>query len=332
VPTLTRADPDDFRPLPLLGNPHLQTVLGLVLGGRPVEYPSVERTVTLPDGDRLLVADATPPGWKPGGRVAVLVHGLSGSALSTPVQRLGGRLLPFGFRTLRVNLRGNWQGIALARGSYHAGSWRDVLAVVLDVLRDSPGSPVTLVGYSLGGNLVLKLAGEAPTGGWPWLERVAAVAPPIDLEQCVRLIGSPQNRHYDRYFVRDLVRRARARARLFPDLPPLRLPYLPTARVWDELYTAPRNGFADALDYYRQSSAGPVVARIAVPTLILTARNDPFVGPEPFERLKVPEHIRVWLASGGGHLGFIGWDGAGGLRWSEERVLEFLTRDLSPPS
>jgi predicted alpha/beta-fold hydrolase len=315
----------DFRPFPLLGNPHIQTILGLYARNDRRNFPAIERVVTLPDGDRLLLADSTPPDWPATGSVAVLVHGQSGSAESGPVHWLAGQLFDRAWRAVRINLRGNWPGLALARGGYHGGSSADVRAVVDDILRDAPNARIALVGFSLGANIVLKLAGEAGLdGSLPQLERVAAVAPPVDLAECTSLMGQPQNRLYERYFVRELYRRVRARRRIFPDLPPLEMPYLPSARLWDELYTAPRNGFANAFDYYERCSSAPLVPEIKVPTMILAARDDPFVPAGPIERLEVPEHIQVWMVNSGGHLGFIGPDGEGGVRWAERRVLDWL--------
>jgi len=95
-------------------------------------------------------------------------------------------------------------------------------------------------------------------------------------------------------------------------------------RLFDELYTAPRSGFESAEDYYRQTSCAAVIPRIQVPTLILTARDDPFVTVEPFEQLKVPPHILVRIVLHGGHIGFLGWDGAGGIRWAERRMVEWI--------
>src|SRR4051794_31787174 len=103
-----------FRPLPLLGNPHVQTLLGHFLPGERFDHPSRDHVVPLPDGDALLVHDTVPAGWRPGGRVAVLIHGLSGTARSAMIIRLAARLLALGMRTVRINLRGAGKGIPLA--------------------------------------------------------------------------------------------------------------------------------------------------------------------------------------------------------------------------
>ena len=115
--------------------------------------------------------------------------------------------------------------------------------------------------------------------------------------------------------------------RHFPDLPPLRWQSRMTIRLFDDLYTAPRRGFADSTDYYRRVSSQAYIPGIAVPTLIMTAADDPFIAVEPFRALQVPEHITVRIQSHGGHLGFLGWEGTGFIRWAERRVVEWALRD-----
>ncbi len=170
----------------------------------------------------------------------------------------------------------------------------------------------------------MRMAGEAADHPVPGLARVVASSPPIDLPRCVALLSRPRNRIYEDNFVRDLIVQARHRQRFFPDLPPLRFPRRMTIRLFDELYTAPRSGFAGAEDYYRKASSVALVPHIRVPTLILTARDDPFIAVEPFEELKVPSHITVRILTHGGHIGFLGWDGAGGIRWAERRTVKWL--------
>jgi predicted alpha/beta-fold hydrolase len=315
-----------FRPLPLLGNAHVQTVLAQWLPGPDCPRPDRRYIVWLPDGDGLVLHDNIPPGWQPGGPIALLLHGLSGSHTSLQVRRLGGLLLPRRVRVVRMDLRGAGQGLTLARRFYHAGRSEDVRAALAHLHKISPASPLLLLGASLGGALALRLAGEAAERPVPGLTRVAVLAPPIDLERCAALVALPRNRVYEDTFMRDLLLEARQRQRYFPDLPPLRFRRRMTIRLFDDIYTAPRSGFADALDYYRRASCAPLIPNIPVPTLIITARDDPFIAVEPFEALRVPPHVLVRILPQGGHVGFLGWDGAGGIRWAERRVVDWVTR------
>ncbi|HBI45648.1 MAG TPA: alpha/beta hydrolase [Planctomycetales bacterium] len=319
-----------FRPLPLLSHPHIQTLLGHFLPGPAIALPTREQILRLPDGDSLVLYDNVPADWRPGKRVAVLIHGLTGSHDSPGVKRVAARLLTQGIRTVRLDQRGTGKALPLCRGYYHAGRSDDVRAALEEVHRWSPASPIVLMGLSLGGALALKTAGEAIEHPIPYVERVAAMNPPIDLRRCAAMMSLPRNRMYDHYFVSVLVADARLRQRYFPDLPPLRFPRRMTIRLFDDLYTAPRGGFADALDYYHRASALPLISRINIPTLILTARDDPFIAVAPFEDLKPPSNVAVEILPYGGHIGFVGWDGEGGVRWAESRVADWVTKEGSP--
>jgi predicted alpha/beta-fold hydrolase len=312
-----------FRPLPLLGNPHVQTILGAFLPGRACPSPQRRLLVDLGDGDRLLLHENTPRTWQPTRPMALLVHGLTGHHASPYNRRLAALLLDRGVRVFRIDLRGNRPGLALARQPYHAGRTED-LRLALACLHDlAPTAPLLLAGVSLGGNLALKLAGELPEHPVPGLVRVAALNPPIDLEACSRLLERPGNRIYEKRFVRGLAEDAVRRRRYFPDLPEVRLPRRMTLRQFDDLYTAPRSGFAGVADYYRRASSLPLIPRIPVPALILTARDDPFIAVEPFEELRVGGHIQVHIAPHGGHVGYVGWD-SGVIHWAERTLADWL--------
>src|SRR5262249_15029517 len=112
--------------------------------------------------------------------------------------------------------------------------------------------------------------------------------------------------------------------RAFPELRAMRIPKVRSLRAFDDAYTAPLHGFADAMDYYERSSAGALAGRIRVPTFILTARDDPFVCADSFEKLPRTDALKVHILPHGGHLGFLGWDGAGGIRWAERRIAEWI--------
>jgi hypothetical protein len=314
----------------LLSNPHLQTVIGAWWRGQRFTQPTREQVLWLPDGDGMLLYDSVPPDWQPGGKMALLLHGLTGSHESPVVERTALLLLEHGVRAVRVDLRSAGRGIPLARHTYHGGCSGDIRAVMAELHRWSPQSPITVVGFSLGGNVALKMAGEAATNPIPGLDRVVAVGPPVDCRRCCTLLSLPRNRMYERHFLDSLLREARLRHRCFPDLPPLRFPRRLTIRIFDDLYTAPMSGFADAIDYYTRASSLPLIPKINVPTLILTARDDPFIAVEPIESLPKTDYVTVQIQAYGGHLGFLGWDGKGGVRWAENRVVEWVLRNDLP--
>jgi predicted alpha/beta-fold hydrolase len=281
--------------------------------------------VGLPDGDRVVLHDSQPAEWQVGGPMALLVHGMGGDHRSGYMQRVTQLFLQRGWRAVRMDQRGCGRGVGLARRPYNAGRSDDVRAAVAEVRRWSPESPVTVIGFSLGGNVILKLAGEAADIPLPGLALVVAVAPPIDLEKCAVLLAQPRNRIYDQFFVRELLLQVRQNERCSPGSLRTHFRRPLTVRKFDEVYTAPRSGFADALDYYRRSSSAPLLPRIHVPTLILTARDDPFIAVEPFEAAKTPSHVTIKIVRHGGHLGFLGRDGAGGVRWAEHYLTEWVT-------
>lgn len=322
----------DFQPLRFLANPHVQTIVGNLLKGPALRWPVREHRVALPDGDQLVLHDSVPDAWQPGARTALLVHGLGGSHRSGYMNRVARQLLARGLRVVRMDLRGCGSGMALARRPYHGGCSDDVRAAARAIAAWSPTSPLVLIGFSLGGNIVLKLAGEAAADPLPNLERVAAISPPVDLTRCAALLALPRNRFYERYYVRGLLRQVRQRQAIFPEEATIRFPRRMTMRLFDDLYTAPRCGFDDALHYYRCAGSLPLLPRIQVPTFILTARDDPFVAVEPIAELVAPPHVEVVILDRGGHLGFLGRHQGGGIRWAEQRVVEWVLGELGSKS
>lgn len=317
-------DATTFRPFPLLGNPHLQTVLSHLFAARGLRLPARMTSVPLPDGDRVAVHESRPTLWRPADGTVLLIHGLGGSHRSAYLGRMAQQFHDHGLRAVRLDLRGVGAGERLARRTYHGGSSEDVRTVIEHLQGDGPPSPLVVVGMSLGGNIALKLAGEAAERPLPGLCAVAALAPPIDLVGCAALIALKRNRIYERYYVGNLIKQVRQHRRHFPDMPAVPFRSGMTLRQFDDMYTAPTWGFADGMDYYRQASALPLVDRIAVPTFILVARDDPFIVTRPFEELGSTPLREIHVVSHGGHMGFLGWDGAGGIRWAERAIARWV--------
>jgi predicted alpha/beta-fold hydrolase len=316
-----------FQPLPFLSNPHVQTILGNLLKGQARPPRSGTLLVPLPDGDKIVLFE-TPPRRRIGAeRIALLLHGLGGCRRSPYMERMTHRLSGLGWRVLRMELRGAGAGIKLARRLYNAACSDDVRAVVEFLATAFPAVPLAVVGYSLGGNIALKYAGELGAQTPPTLRALATLAPPIDLVRCSALIA--RYPFYDAYYRRHLVQHVMLHQQYFPDLPRASFPRGSTLRQFDDIYTAPRGGYADVLDYYRQASAQRWIPRITLPTFILTARDDPFVAVAPFEELSVPPAVELHITAHGGHVGFLGADGAGGIRWAEAQLMNWLEKQVA---
>ena len=321
---------DAFRPFPLLGHPHLQTLVAARLG-LPREAPSANRVIPLEDGDSIAVRISTPPDWQPTDPTVVLVHGLCGCSRSPYLIRLSRRLYARGTRAVRMNLRGCGEGEGLARQMYHSGRSADVLAVVTALRESEPASPYALVGFSLGGNVVLKLAGELATSGNDLLAQVIAVCPPVDLLASSRQLATPTGAIYDRYFCKLLRAAVERRHRRFPDLPPPDLPKRFTLFEFDDRYTAPQSGFVDAKDYYARSSALPLLSSITIPCRILFSADDPLIDVSALENAAVPAAVHTHRTTRGGHLGFLArpWTGSG-YHWMDSQLIEWLADSTQP--
>ncbi len=220
---------------------------------------------------------------------------------------------------------------------YNSGLSGDVAAVVRSVLANDAVSQFALIGFSMGGNLVLKLAGEWGSQGPPQFRAAAAVCPAIDLAASADALHQPRNRLYEYYFLLQLFRRIRLKARLFPGKFDLsRLRGISSLRMFDDRITAYYCGYTGADDYYARAAAANVVDRIAVPTLILHAANDPFIRiqPETLQRIATNPNITYVETYDGGHCAFIGernGDAALDGRWAELEVVEFVASQSETP-
>lgn len=313
--------PPPFEPPRWLRGPHAQTIVGRYW---PWPRPRVAaRYVEIPvsEGDRVSLLDSVPPGWGPGDPAALLIHGLAGTARSPYMVRVAQKLVARGVRAVRMNMRGAGAGFGSARRFYHSGRSDDLRAAAAWLAERAPGSPLGLVGFSLGANLVLKLAAEAADDPVPGLDCVVAANPPIDLDACCRHIL----RVYDRTFLRLLRGEVDRLHAAFPDLDRVDLSAATCLQDFDDHYTAPRNGFSDAADYYARSSAGPLIERIRAPGLVIHAADDPLIPPTPFQSVRFPPHLALEMIPQGGHLGFVSrsrWDGD--RRWLDARILAWL--------
>ena len=260
----------------------------------------------------------------------IVVHGLEGSSDSQYMLGVGRNGLAAGMNVVLMNQRNCGGMDDCAPTLYNSGLSGDVAAVVRSVLENAGVSRFALIGFSMGGNLVLKLAGEWGSDAPPQLRAVAAVCPAIDLAASADALHEPRNRLYEYYFLIQLFRRIRTKARLFPGKFDLsRLRGVSSLRMFDDRITAYYCGFTGADDYYARAAAANVVDRIAVPTLIIHAANDPFIRirPETLQRIAANPNITYLETDDGGHCAFIGernGDSRDDGRWAEREVVEFV--------
>jgi len=288
---------------PLFRNPHLQTIASHFWSRPDVsrEFPIERRLVRTEPDVQVLVMTQRPAG-KAAGEL-VMVHGLEGSGEAGYIQSLAAAALRAGFAAHRFHMRTCGGTAHLCQTLYHAGLTSDLLAVLRELAGEGRG-PAVLVGFSLGGNVVLKLAGELDESARPLIRGVAAVSSPLDLAACSRRIGEFENRIYEARFVRNMRARLRSTGRYREqDLAGLR-----TVETLDDRFTAPSFGFENAANYYRTQSAINYLPAIRVPTILIQAQDDTFIPFSIFRTPPVRENpaVRLLVTRHGGHLGFLG--------------------------
>lgn len=317
-----------FEPHRWLSNGHLQTIVGNFLLRPAFALPTVEEIVEVDpaDSSRVLCHCHWQPDPVRAERLTVvLIHGLEGSSDSRYIKGIAARSWAAGMNVIRMNMRNCGGGDALTPTLYHSGRSADVAAVIRHFTDRFALRRIALIGYSMGGNLALKYAGE--WGARPPLVAVATVCPAIDLAAGADALHEPANRIYERHFLHGLMRRLRRKAALFPgvyqigDIGPIR-----SIREFDQKVVARYCGFRDADDYYFRAASARVVDRIAVPTLILCAKDDPFIRlfPETRARLYANPHIAFVETLHGGHCAFLGRGSGNEIHWAEAAVVRFL--------
>lgn len=315
-------------PPPWLAGPHRQTIASHFLR-RCLPLPAPEDRLFSVEPEVQLLARCHWQADRSRALTVVIVHGLEGSSESQYVRGNAAKAWAAGMNVVRLNQRNCGGSEKLAPSLYHSGLSSDVGGVVRALISEDRLPRVALVGYSMGGNLVLKCAGEWGREAPPQLQAVAAVSPGMDLSVSTDLLHRGFNRLYEWNFLWSLRRRLRLKAVLFPGRYDLaRLRGLRSIRDFDDRITAFYCGFQGAEDYYRRASAAPWLERISVPTLVIHAKDDPFIAitPQTRARLLANPNIRYLETEHGGHCAFLARrDGAGDDgRWAERQILAFL--------
>jgi uncharacterized protein len=303
---------------PLFKNPHIQTIAAHLWArdGQEARFPLTSRLYRTEPGVEVLVQSQHPRN-APAGEI-VMVHGLEGSGEAGYLRSLSAAGLAVGFAVHRFHMRTCGGTEHLCGTLYHAGLTIDLLSV-LEQRRKEGGAPAFLVGFSLGGNVVLKLAGELGSKAAPFIGGVCGVSTPLDLEAAVARIAQKQNRLYERRFVKRMRTRLCATGRYRPK----DLAGLDSVRDIDDRITAPSFGFGNAANYYRTQSAMHFLEGIRVPALLIHAKDDPMA---PFESCQYAAHrnpqIEQRVTEHGGHLGFLGRKPH--RFWLDEAIMQWI--------
>lgn len=259
--------------------------------------------------------------------VMLLLHGLEGSTESIYILGTADKAFRAGFNVVRLNLRTCGRTEHLTPTIYHSGLTGDIRSVIRELIETDGFREIYLVGFSMSGNMSLRLAGEEAETLPDELRGICAISPSVDLVAAAHTIERRSNWIYQKSFMRSLHSRMRRKKKLFPELYDIRdLRRVRTIRDFDERFTARHGGFKNADDYYARTSSLPLLPRIRKPTLIIHAEDDPFIPFDPLRHAAIEQNARIiLLATGsGGHVGFIAADTVGEDRfWAENRIVEF---------
>jgi len=309
----------NYKPPFFLFNAHLETIFPSQF--RNVKLPPYQRErITTPDNDFLDLDWLKQNSQK----LAIISHGLEGDTSRPYIKGMAKALYDNGYDTLTWNYRGCSGEMNQALRFYHSGATDD-LATVVDHASDKGYRKINLIGFSLGGNLTLKYLGEDRNR--PALHKAVTFSVPLDLHTSCMKISEPSNWIYSQRFLRSLRKKVIGKSKIMQGIDITLLKEVKTLQQFDDVFTGPIHGFKDAIDYYTQCSSLRVVTNIVTPTLIVNAKNDPFLSPTcfPNDLLKNHPFVSFETPERGGHVGFTQFN-KNGLYWSEERTLEFLSR------
>ena len=315
-----------FEPHPWLRNGHLQTIAAFYVR-RKTTLPRAEERLFRVDAETRLKGACH---WQPAKRrhvpVIVTVHGLEGSCDSKYAVGIAGKAYARGFHVVRMNQRNCGGTECLTPTLYNSGMSGDYRAVLMELVERDGFQQIFFVGYSMGGNLVTKMAAELGERAPEQLRGVAVVCPSLDLAACADALEKPENYFYQRHFVNGLLAAYCRKAKLFPERYSQNgFRQVRTVREFDDLITAPHFGFRNAQEYYEAAGANRIIGQVHLPMLLITAQDDPFVPYASFSRTRLRENPRIRFVAPehGGHCAFVSkWPGAERF-WAEQRIVEF---------
>jgi predicted alpha/beta-fold hydrolase len=317
---------EKFEPHALLRNGHAMTIAAAFVL-RKFELPPAEDRLFHVDPESRILGRCH---WQPGKRrdtpVIVILHGLEGSSESNYVWGIAEKAFRQGFHAVRLNQRNCGGTEKLTPTLYNSGMSGDYRAVLEELSNGDGFEQIFFAGYSMGGNLMTKMAGEFAEAAPKALRGVCVVCPAMDLGACADALQRRDNFFYQRHFVKGLMARYARKAELYPERYPKNgFGPVRSVREFDDKITAPQFGYRDAQDYYDEVGAKKVVAQVRVPMLMVTAQDDPFVPYELFVRANPGKNpaIQYVTPEHGGHCGFISNRSGAERFWAEQRIVEF---------
>ena len=319
---------DPFVPHPWFRNGHAQTLAGNFQRRRNLLPTPQDRLFSVEPDVQILCHCH----WQPQPTqhlTLIIVHGLEGSSESRYVIGTGSKAWARGWNVVRMNMRNCGGTESLTPTLYHSGMSNDVASVVRTLIEQDHLPQIAVAGFSMGGNLVLKMTGEWGTSAPSEIVAAVGISPAVDLATSADALHDRANRLYEWKFLRGLRGRIKRKAKLFPDRYDLRyLRNVKTIREFDHEITARYSGFTSADDYYARAAAANVIEKIALPTLVIHSTDDPFIRLTPPTRAKLAAnpHITFIETHQGGHCAFFGPSNGQGDdgRWAEKRLIEFI--------
>lgn len=325
-PLVPRFTPQPFVVPQLLRTAHAMTIFA-ALYQRDFDLPDGKRREFQTELDTTIVAYCHWQTDRLSHPTIIQVHGLEGDADRHYMLGTATKAWRAGFNVVRMNVRNCGGTEHLTPTLYHSGLTADVRGVLFELIEKDQLQHIFLIGFSMGANQSLKLAGELGEAAPPQLKGIAAISPPIDLELCSIAIREKQNIIYERRFLNSLRAKLHLKAQTFPDLCDLeRLDRIKDLWEFDDVITGPKFGFGDARGYYAAASSQTFIPKIKIPTLIIQAQDDPFIPFTPFAALPENKYVAILANKYGGHVGF--WQHAktrDGHYWAEQTAVDFCT-------
>jgi predicted alpha/beta-fold hydrolase len=309
---------DSYNPPFFLFNAHLETIFpSLTRRVNDIQYK--RERITTADDD-FLDLDWVKQDSK---KLVIVSHGLEGNSTRGYIRGMARAFFGAGFDALAWNYRGCSDEVNKQRRFYHSGATDDLDTIIHHAINQKKYNEIYLIGFSLGGNITLKYLGERQPD--PIIKKAVTISVPLNLHTSCEKISLRSNWVYSNRFLKSLKKKVKAKAALRNDIDLTNIDKLKTLREFDDAYTAPLHGYRDAIHYYTECSSIRFVKNISIPTLIINAKNDPFLSDDcyPFEMLRDHPYVTFESPERGGHVGFLQL-GKNGLYWSESRAIAFI--------